>query len=117
MTTSEDILEHYGVKGMKWGVRKKRDPGRTVFEKPPSRLTDDELKRRIQRLESEKRYNELNRRDVSQGERLAAEILTNVGRATVTTVGTAAALYGVSRLLQSQGVDPQLARQLTRRGK
>lgn len=106
-----DFLAHYGVKGMRWGVRRKRKADN------PKRLTDQELKKRIQRLETEKRYNELNKRDVSQGERLATEIITQIGRTTVVTVGTAATLYGIQRLLRSQGVDADLATQLTRRGK
>lgn len=30
---NQDYLKHYGVKGMKWGVRKVRDRGRRVLEK------------------------------------------------------------------------------------
>ncbi len=30
MITEEDIIEHYGTKGMKWGVRKKPTSGRVA---------------------------------------------------------------------------------------
>ena len=29
----DDVLQHYGVKGMKWGVRKKRDPAKAARKK------------------------------------------------------------------------------------
>lgn len=86
---------------MKWGVRKRssrtsgsgettvrRTRKRTVYAKSPKKLTNAELERRIKRMEMEKRYNDLNKRDVSQGEKIATEILTNVGKQAVTNVGT-----------------------------
>jgi hypothetical protein len=100
-----DFVKHHGVKGMHWGVRKSQSASptaRTKFSKSPKKLTNDELKRRIARMETEKRYNELNRRDISAGEKLASEILTNVGRTAVTTVATGAALYGVKLALNAK---------------
>lgn len=92
---TDNFLAHYGVRGMKWGVRRsKRDKSRTVYSKAPAKLTDAELRRRLKRLEDEKRYNELNSRDVSQGEEFATKILKQVGSTTVATLLGAVALYG-----------------------
>lgn len=73
----ERIMCHWGIKGMKWGVRryqnkdgsltpagKKRYSDSEVQPTEPSKkqpMTDDELRARISRLELEKRYNELMR--------------------------------------------------------
>lgn len=86
----DTVLAHYGIKGMKWGVRRSptqlgRGPkprraklarerpkkatavkGRTEeAAKPPKKklheLTDEELRTAISRLEMEKRYKELER--------------------------------------------------------
>lgn len=74
-----DALFHYGVKGMRWGVRKKYIPNprkrglvKSVQrpEKPksamkkarkldPRTMTDDELKAHINRMNMEKQYNDL----------------------------------------------------------
>lgn len=80
----DDELYHYGVKGMKWGVRrtaaqlghlvkkgaskiknrisesnekrKIRKQNEANKRKPVSEMTDDELKQRLNRLDMEKRY-------------------------------------------------------------
>jgi len=44
----EDFVEHYGVKGMHWGIRKSREN--------VSDLSDDELRKRVDRLRLEQSY-------------------------------------------------------------
>lgn len=57
MNRTEDFIEHYGVPGMKWGVRKDRTKGRRKStSEEASTLTSKELKKRVGRLEMEKRY-------------------------------------------------------------
>lgn len=99
-----DILEHYGVKGMRWGVRKRSANGkaRTTFAKAPSKLSDAELTKRIKRMETEKRYNQLNRQDVSRGKEAATEVLTNSGKKIATTILTSGGLFVVQTALASK---------------
>lgn len=52
---TDEYLEHHGVKGMKWGVRKDRKKG-SRRQKNPKKMTTQELKRRIERNELEKKY-------------------------------------------------------------
>jgi len=63
----DSYLEHYGIKGMRWGVSrsdkklaKARASSRTIYEKGPKELSANELKRRVNRMETEKRYVALN---------------------------------------------------------
>lgn len=60
-----DFLEHYGVKGMKWGVRKKRNEGdrKKTFgkgtnnqQKSVKDLSDKELRDVVNRLNMEQQY-------------------------------------------------------------
>lgn len=112
-----EFIQHYGKKGMRWGTRKARTgrgTDRTVFGKPPKHLTSAELDKRIKRMEMEKRYNELNKRDVSAGQRLATEVLSNTGRTVATTVLTGAALLGV-RALAKRKIGAEAAAMITKR--
>lgn len=92
------FLEHYGVKGMKWGVRNRsrRDErrraktfGGSKQKKPAaSELDDKELQQIVQRMNMERQYNSLTRTPnvldrVNTGTRVAGSILA-VG-ATVNT--------------------------------
>lgn len=95
----EDVLAHYGVKGMKWGVirsLKGRERGpdsedhvksRTLMKKPRRELSTKELKELNNRLQLEKTNNELQSRTglqkIKTGTAIAGSILA-VG-ATVTT--------------------------------
>lgn len=87
----ENFLEHYGKKGMKWGVRRKR-PSTTTYTKPANKLTDQELSKRIKRLEQEKKYNKLNQKEMSKGKKAADEILTNSGKKAASTALAAASV-------------------------
>lgn len=106
MTSLDLFLEHHGIKGMKWGHRKarsvQRDRGRTAFARSPGSLSEAELKRRISRMEMEKKYNDLNRKDVSPGQKLASEILGNVGKSVVTATLTGAGLFLVKQAVEKK---------------
>jgi hypothetical protein len=56
----EQFFAHYGVKGMRWGIRKDR-PGGSGLSTPndPSTMSDAELQARLHRMRMEKSYREL----------------------------------------------------------
>lgn len=57
--TLDDTIEHYGVKGMKWGVRRTKEAiqsasrERSWGRQDQSKLSDDELKTTVNRLQNE----------------------------------------------------------------
>lgn len=97
MNEVEAFLAHYGKKGMRWGVRNgspsgkrtKKDSPNTVYKKDAKRLSDQELQKRIQRLEREKRYNDLNSQTTTTGKTEVQKILTNSGKTALGSVATA----------------------------
>lgn len=88
-----DYLEHYGVKGMKWGVRKKRKVSREVSKdyseakklskKRPSELSNEQLRQLNKRLQLEQEYKRLNPSLASRGVKTAGAIAGTIG-----TIGT-----------------------------
>lgn len=91
-----DELYHWGIKGMKWGIRRfqKKDGTLTALGKKRKRddndgdepskpktvkdMSDSELKNAISRLEMEKRYNELKPEQVSRGKKFMSRMMENV---------------------------------------
>lgn len=122
-----EFLEHHGVKGMKWGVRKsrvsstggaskqrKKAPTKTTFQKTPNRLTDAQLNARIKRMELEKRYRELNKADVSEGKKFTKEVLNSSGKQIATTLIAGAALVAIGAAL-SKKMGPGMGEAITNR--
>ena len=109
-------LMHYGVPGMKWGVRrtpaqlgrKKTSASESLFGKKKTKpkaksesskketapkkksvkeMSDEELNAAISRLQLEQRYKELSPQKVSMGKKIAKTILNDVFVPAATDVG------------------------------
>ena len=123
-------LYHYGVKGMKWGVRrtpaqlghktsstkkkktgviaktakkissdhKKKEKAKAkakasikknneIKKKNVSEMSDEELRKAVQRLQLEKQYRDLNPRTVSAGEKFAKSVMDQVVTPAATDAG------------------------------
>lgn len=112
----DNELYHYGVLGMKWGVRKsrggssksggrRRSKTETVHEdyakahskKSVKQMSDAELRSRINRLQMEKQYSQLNQRQVSAGEKFAKDILREVAKDTVKQYVTKGVKEGIGK--------------------
>lgn len=102
----DNELYHHGVKGMKWGFRKtqvrsssgatrkqksntlslfkKTTRNASVSKSLPAQtksvkdMSDDELRRKIERVRLEQQYQQLNPGTVSKGRRIAKRVMNNV---------------------------------------
>lgn len=101
-------LEHYGIKGMKWGVRRSqkqlsraRASQKTSYKKGPKELSTDELKRRVARMETEKRYIDLNPTTASgaRGSQFTNRFIDTVGNQTMQKLAAATVAAGTTALL------------------
>lgn len=83
----DDFIRHYGVKGMKWGVRRKKG-GVETAKKTQSKsvaarkaeaesMSDDELRSKINRLRMEKDYLDLTAPTVTKGKNEVQKIILN----------------------------------------
>lgn len=102
---SESYLEHHGVKGMKWGVRKSRKGSSKSSSKKRkkedvSKLSDEELQKRTKRLllennymNAETQYKKLSDKRLHKGRTILIGILA--------TAGTQVATQYVSNKLSS----------------
>lgn len=106
-------LYHFGIKGMKWGVRRYQNSdgsltpaGRKRYDKQvrASRkadvknrrtLSDSEIEQKIKRLESEKKLKNLTEEDLSPGRKAASDILKSAGNKVLTAAAAGAAAYTV----------------------
>lgn len=103
-------LFHYGIKGMKWGVRRPEGPDGTVSsgvaakrtrgeddsenyttsrslkKNPISTLSNQELQDVVTRMNLEQQYNRLNPKKTSKGRKIVEDALTEVTKQVVKDV-------------------------------
>ena len=128
----ENELYHYGVLGMKWGVRrtpaqlaksngkvkrksednaKKSDMKKAV--KSRRTLSDADLKKRIERIKMEKQLKDLTAEEISPGKKFVSEVLSSSGKKVATALVTGAVLYGTKAASTKQFDIKELAGYMT----
>lgn len=126
----DDIIVHYGVKGMKWGIRRPRkdrekqkmredqepeheDYKRAHDSKSVKTMSDAELRSRINRIQMEQQYSKLNPTTISKGRNTVNKILKASGTIAGATT-TALTLYGnvgkISKIMET--INPEIKRNL-----
>lgn len=89
-----NALIHYGVLGMRWGIRKAKNSAkskeanaseehkksRVLKKKRMSEMTNAELKLYVERMNLEQQYSQLKAKDVSAGRKFANEIVRELGK-------------------------------------
>lgn len=87
-TMTDKVIKHYGTKGMRWGVRKKRKTSSdykktaSLRKKRASELSNEELSTVTRRLGLESSYN---RAKANSGKKFLQDILKNSGTSVLTT--------------------------------
>lgn len=82
--TKSSDLYHFGVKGMKWGVRKRRSVSSdtpSTHKVDPRTLSNKELQANIKRMQLEKQYSDLSKQTntLGIGQRYTASFLKGSG--------------------------------------
>lgn len=113
-------LMHYGVLGMKWGVRRDRSifrkknsrsvnvqdntpqkQKRKTVKKKVSEMSDDELRRAINRIQMEKQLAQLTAKEKSAGAKFVQGVLNDAAKKTATTYVSKYMNKGVDAFINS----------------
>lgn len=110
----DNFLEHYGVKGMKWGVKRgviksgrertsREDKVRSKRKDAKRRrqvLSDKDLDGLVKRLEQEKKLKNLLDDDLAPGRTVTKKLLANAGTKVVGTVAAGVGVWAVKTALE-----------------
>jgi len=104
-----NTLVHYGILGMKWGIRRtpaqlSRDRGTSKKssseKKNVKEMSDDELRKTVNRLQLERQYLQLSSSDVSKGREYIQKII-KAGTTVAAVTTTALTLYNNANKIKS----------------
>jgi len=92
----DSILAHYGVLGMKWGVRKKSrgtvsedyTTTASLRKKSPKELSNKELQTVIERKRLESQFKDANASQIDRGRKAVIKVVGGIGTAIITGVAT-----------------------------
>jgi hypothetical protein len=126
---NEDELYHYGIKGQRWGIRRyqpysKGKKGKEVGKASRAtkrqrkeeviladrkqaldnrrHLSENELRKRINRLRMEEDFRNLSKRDLARGEKKTNKVISAIGNkatAVVAAAVTGAAIYAIRQAI------------------
>ena len=113
--TPNNFIMHYGIKGMKWGIRRYQNEDGTLTEAGKKRanrearkeiikerreasknrvlLSDDELRQRVQRLEQERKLKTLTDQDITPGRSATRSFISQNGKKILASASIGALVY------------------------
>lgn len=119
MSDVDEFIEHYGIKGMRWGKRRTKDisvaergskrEGRQTKEAKPNAkdLSDEQLRAAVNRMNLEKQYNTLIGNSNKTPARVVTDFIVRTGATAVKGAVTALATKQVSNALQRATTKPK----------
>lgn len=119
--TIGSFLAHYGIRGMKWGVRRQRGPAGTVSSNPAvktstptksGKLSDADLQAAVQRMRLEREFRQLSSERTAKGESFTKNLLKDIGKKQVRRVANTAADIAVEQAISKIGAkskNPQIS--------
>lgn len=82
------FIEHHGVKGQKWGVRRKHSSlSRSRGPSTTAHLSNDELRKVVERMRLDQDFHKLSSAKTHKGRAYAAKLLKDIGTASVASAG------------------------------
>lgn len=117
----ENELRHWGIKGMKWYVRRFRNPDGTLTEagkkrygprarqdrKKASEMTDEELRKAIDRMNLEKNYRNLVAELHPEKLKRVRKVIADIAEQGVKTIANKALTAAVDRAFASMKDEPK----------
>ena len=113
MNTTE--LKHHGILGMKWGVRRYQNADGSLTQAGKKRaqrdnlsankkrvkeMSDDELRKAVNRLNMEKQYSQLSNSNINKGKRYVDKLI-KAGTTVATVTTTAITIYNNAGKIKS----------------
>lgn len=108
-------LAHYGIPGMRWHIRRSpqqlavsRDhaEAQVLRSKKAGELSNEEMRKLTARMQLERSYKDLSKKEVSIGRQVAEKIIVGSLTTVGTAVATAAIRYAINQALRKTKAGP-----------
>lgn len=103
----DNQLTHYGVKGMRWGVRRSKaqlSRSRKKRGDDASKYSDEELKRKVARMNLEKQYSQMTRKESPAAKKFLVKALAT-SAATLATAYISKYMKNGAKFVESNILD------------
>lgn len=103
----DNKMKHYGVKGQRWGIRRKRNSSsessdskaaKVLKKKGLKNLSNEELSKLNKRMQLESTYKDLSKKDTSAGKKFVSDVLRESGKQIASKYVTKVGMSGVSSI-------------------
>lgn len=120
MKTLDEALAHFGVKGMKWGVRRSKsqlsshsedalkalESKRVASSSGTHALSNQDLQHLVKRMQLEKQFADLGGQQKKSGRKFVSTLLGNVGNQQANRVANVAATVAVNAAIAKAASRP-----------